>query len=433
MPSIPEMHLRFVDRLMSFGVFPDKAKQERARITTGILFYSALVATVMVLVRIVGDGFTTSTLSLIFTAPLLWLGLLSIRLWKNIRLSADFFVVSVLIILSGLLVTDNGLASRVLVWFPVLAMLGNFLNGYLIRWRLTTLQLLILCSAIAGHKLDWFATPQWAEGSIVGRGIATILSVMLASVISAFYDEARNRADRARDELEQLRTEWVSVVSHELRTPLTAIKGSLQLLEANAKREFSDEQVTLFEIACRNSEHLSELLNDLLDMEQISSGRFDLKKEEVDLGQLVGQAVESFSPIARIKEVKLNIELDEELHCNADKHRVLQVLHNLLSNALKFSPEQGVVDIFAESRKEEIWISVVDDGPGISPHNEARLFSRFFQEDSSDTRRMGGSGLGLFISKSIIDLHGGTLTYAKEPGRGSRFTFVLPTASIEPL
>ncbi|MDH3325413.1 MAG: PAS domain-containing sensor histidine kinase [Gammaproteobacteria bacterium] len=232
-----------------------------------------------------------------------------------------------------------------------------------------------------------------------------------------------NRVDR-------LKNEFVSTVSHELRTPLTAIYGSSQLLQ-NAKESISKDQVdTLLSNISRNSERLLHLVNDILDVEKISTGKMDFHFEKMYISDLLSQSVSDNEAYADKHKVKfVLLEFPESVKLMVDKNRFQQVMANFLSNAAKFSPSGSDVEVGAriiENDSNVIRIFVKDCGPGIPVDFQGKIFEKFTQSDASDTRKVGGTGLGLTISKEIVERMNGQLDFETEPGKGSTFYFDLP-------
>jgi signal transduction histidine kinase/DNA-binding response OmpR family regulator len=231
-----------------------------------------------------------------------------------------------------------------------------------------------------------------------------------------------------RHRLSQLKNEFVSTVSHELRTPLTSIRGSLGLLISGAAGELSPKVRQFVEIAHNNSARLVHLVNDILDIEKIESGRMDFQYDMLPAHAIVQQAVEANRAYAAPFGVtfQTTIDLPPLTEVRADAARVQQIMANLLSNAAKFSPIGGVVDITMTAQPDHIRISVRDHGAGIPDEFRARIFQRFAQADSSDRRQKGGTGLGLSISKAIVEQHGGTIGFDVPEDGGTRFWFTLP-------
>lgn len=228
-------------------------------------------------------------------------------------------------------------------------------------------------------------------------------------------------------QIARLKDELVSTVSHELRTPLTAISGSLGLMEAGVMGDLPPKVKHLVDIACKNSTRLGRLVDDLLDMDKLQSGKAEFDFAPTDLAGLVREAVEQNRPYADRFGVTIKLELTEEpLNASVDETRMLQVLSNLLSNAAKFSPAGSEVTVKLQRAGQRARISVCDQGPGVSPAFRSRIFSRFAQEDQSSQRGQAGTGLGLAITKNIVEHHGGTIDLDSKVERGATFHVELP-------
>jgi PAS domain S-box-containing protein len=228
-------------------------------------------------------------------------------------------------------------------------------------------------------------------------------------------------------EAERLKKEFTSTLSHELRTPLTSIIGSLQLINSGVLGDLEKDVAELTTIAERNGQRLLDLINDLLDIEKIESGKFELSPETVSLDSLLRDTLVLNKGFADRYNVRLAMEQQlPQVKVEADPKRLVQVATNLLSNAAKFSPEGGTVDVTLELVSDRVRIGVHDRGPGIPEAFRSRIFSRFAQADSTATRQKGGTGLGLAICKRLIEMMHGSIGFQDRPGGGSTFYFELP-------
>jgi signal transduction histidine kinase len=230
-----------------------------------------------------------------------------------------------------------------------------------------------------------------------------------------------------RKRLDRLKDEFVSTVSHELRTPLTSISASLGLLMGKAAGSLPDPMVRLLTIAHKNSERLVRLVSDILDIDKMQSGRAVFNFARVDIRLLVEQAIEGNRELAEGYGVRIRLE-DTGAVCDvrADPDRLAQVVTNLLSNALKFSPVDNEVVVAIEEATDVVRISVRDHGAGISVNFKPQIFERFAQADATNARQKGGTGLGLSIVKQIVDRLGGEVGFADAPGGGTIFHVALP-------
>jgi PAS domain S-box-containing protein len=228
-------------------------------------------------------------------------------------------------------------------------------------------------------------------------------------------------------EAERVKKEFTSTLSHELRTPLTSIIGSLQLINTGMFGTLDQDAAELALVAERNAQRLLDLINDILDLERIDSGRLSLNAEDVSLDEVLQESVVLNRAYAERFGVRLKLLAEPpKVTVHADRRRLLQVMTNLISNAAKFSPEGGHVELSASCTDALVQVSVEDRGPGIPQDFRSRIFGRFAQADSALTRKKGGTGLGLAICKRLIELMGGEIWYSDREGGGTSFHFRLP-------
>ncbi|OOG37210.1 PAS domain S-box protein [Polaromonas sp. A23] len=243
--------------------------------------------------------------------------------------------------------------------------------------------------------------------------------------VIGFYSLATDITELKR--IDQLKNEFVSTVSHELRTPLTSIRGSLGLIAGGVAGKLPDAVQSLVGIAKSNCERLIRLINDILDIEKIESGKMKLELQPVPLVPLITQAVAANEGFALATGVRLALHCeDENMHVNVEPDRLTQVVTNLLSNALKFSPADGTVDVHVKRQGLGVRVEIHDHGPGIPEEFRGRIFQKFSQADSSDTRQKSGTGLGLNISRAIVERMDGSIGFETESGKGTTFFFELP-------
>lgn len=225
--------------------------------------------------------------------------------------------------------------------------------------------------------------------------------------------------------LDRMKDEFISTVSHELRTPLTSIRGALGLLSSGILGQINEKAANLLRIAATNSDRLVRLINDILDLERIQSGREPITFRGLQLSDVVRQAIDGMQPVADAAGVQL-IHDTTQVEIEGDPDRLLQVLTNLLSNAVKFSPPNSTVSVMARPGVSGVTLSVIDQGRGIPADKLEAIFGRFQQVDASDSRQKGGSGLGLAICRSIVMQHSGRIWAERNPVRGSTFRVFLP-------
>ncbi|HTR97982.1 MAG TPA: ATP-binding protein [Candidatus Acidoferrales bacterium] len=230
--------------------------------------------------------------------------------------------------------------------------------------------------------------------------------------------------------LDRMKSDFVAAVSHETRTPLTSVKGALELLGDERYFQNNDQQTKLLTIAHANAERMLLLINDILDFSKLESASLSMAIERQRLEPVIEQAAHNLRLLIEERRIQLDIRLPADLpDVMVDAHRIAQVITNLLSNAIKFSPPNGRIEVSAASRPQGVYIEVRDHGDGIAPRDLPKLFQKFQQIDSSSTRRAGGTGLGLVISKGIVEQHGGQVGVTSELGQGSAFWFTVPAAS----
>jgi PAS domain S-box-containing protein len=233
-----------------------------------------------------------------------------------------------------------------------------------------------------------------------------------------------------RYEIDRIKDEFVSVVGHELRTPLTSIRGSLGLLAGGALEGRPAQAERMLDIALANAERLERLVNDILDLERIESGRLDFERRPQRAGDLFDQTLQVVGTVADERGISFRVEAGDEAVLG-DHDRLVQALTNLAGNAVKFSPDGAEVVLRACVREEQVRLEVSDRGRGIPPEHLERIFERFEQVDASDAREKGGTGLGLAIARSIAEQHGGRIWAESEPGEGSTFVIALPRLPSE--
>ena len=259
------------------------------------------------------------------------------------------------------------------------------------------------------------STGTWIEGRGIpiedGEGYVTVY---------------RDITERRR--LDQMQREFVSTVSHELRTPLTSIYGSLSLIKNSLANDEPADVEQLVDIAHQNSERLVGLVNDILDMDKVSAGKMEYRMTPVAIATVVDNAIALNEGLCEQFGVSFAVENDaSDAFVNGDADRLVQVLTNLLANAVKYSPPEGIVEISAARCGNKVRVKVRDHGPGIPEEFRDSIFGRFSRVDSTDSRAVPGTGLGLHISKTIVDQHEGTIAFDPAPGGGTIFYIELPT------
>jgi PAS domain S-box-containing protein len=233
-------------------------------------------------------------------------------------------------------------------------------------------------------------------------------------------------------ELDRLKDEFVALVSHELRTPLTSIRGYLELVLDGEAGKVTDEQRQFLGVVERNANRLLDLVGDLLFLAQIEAGKLTLEVGAVDLAAVAAESVETSRPLAEEKDITLTLATSPLPLLAGDRARLAQLLDNLVSNAIKFTPEGGRVDVRASSARGNAVLEVRDTGMGISADEQEQVFERFFRTSRATEQAIQGTGLGLAISKAIVHAHGGQITLASNEGEGATFRVVIPIRAAKP-
>jgi putative ABC transport system substrate-binding protein len=233
--------------------------------------------------------------------------------------------------------------------------------------------------------------------------------------------------ERLKD-LNRMKSDFVFHVSHELRTPLTAIKGAVDLMLREVAGPLTEKQIHYLTRVRSNTQHLAGLINDLLDLSKIESGKSEVKPSRVSLADLMHEVVETLRPVAAEKEIALETAISvPSIVVWADRDKINQVLMNLIGNAIKFTPAQGRVAVSAlKNGNETVQVCVADTGPGIPPDEKQKIFDKFYQLAQVGEAKPKGTGLGLAICRALVELHGGTIWVESEPSVGSTFYFNLP-------
>jgi len=230
-----------------------------------------------------------------------------------------------------------------------------------------------------------------------------------------------------RKKIDLLKDEFISTVSHELRTPLTAIKGSLDLINHGFNLDLPEQAANMLEISVRNVERLLSLINDILDVSKLESGELNFSIENIQVKPFIDNCIELNQEYAKKYDTGFFcVQCDENAMIKADKNRLTQVMSNLLSNAAKYSPKDMPVEISTEVKNDTVRINIKDYGAGIAEEFQDRIFDKFTQSDSGNTRQVGGTGLGLNISKMIVEKLGGKIGFDTVIDKGSTFYFEFP-------
>jgi len=232
--------------------------------------------------------------------------------------------------------------------------------------------------------------------------------------------------------LDQIKTDFLNTTSHELRTPMASIKGYIQMLLKQTLGEITEEQKKALEVILRNTNRLDHLIQDILDISRLESETMKFITEKTEVTKMIKEIAETMPASADLKRIKINIDIQKEIpDLMIDQERIKQVLMNLVNNAIKFSPDGSMIHIKARKEKEDVVFEVQDFGRGIPKNKQKKIFEKFYQVDSGTDRKFGGVGLGLAISKKIIENHEGQIWVESTVNKGSSFKFSLPLQSTK--
>ncbi len=273
------------------------------------------------------------------------------------------------------------------------------------------------------NKLDG----EFNEGDV--ERLSTMAASIAIGIENARLYEELQQANEGLKELNEAKSEFVSIVAHELRTPMTSIKGYTDILLSGTVGKLTNRQEQFLEIVQVNANRLGKLVSDLLDISRIEAGKVKLDMRPLRVEEIIAEVTSIMASQIETKGLQLETKLAGELPLvQGDHDRILQVLTNLVGNAYNYTPSGGRITVFARLVDARLQISVADTGIGISSKDQERLFERFFRADHPVVREQAGTGLGLSIAKSIIELHGGGIWVESELDQGSTFTFTLPAS-----
>ncbi len=317
-------------------------------------------------------------------------------------------------------------------------------------------------SIVAYHLRSIVCVPLTVRGRVIGaiyldnRLREGVFSEEILPLLNAFANQAAVAIENARlytmtdhalaERLQELtvlyeqvrqanqaKTEFISLVAHELRTPMTSIRGYADILHRGILGPLTPQQAEFIATIRDNVQRMQLLVSDLQDVSRIETGNLRLQVHPTALGEALDSALRSTQPLIQERSQELHVDVPEELPTvQADPTRLAQILINLLSNAAKYTPEGGQIDVRAWSTDTHVHCAVADTGIGISPQDQERLFTKFFRSEDPAVREMTGTGLGLCIVKNLVEMQGGTLTVQSHLGHGTTVTFTIPLGPESP-
>ncbi|MEX2662860.1 MAG: PAS domain-containing sensor histidine kinase [Vicinamibacterales bacterium] len=331
--------------------------------------------------------------------------------------------------LDGIIVTWNGAAER-LFGYTAEEAVGQHISLVIPEDRLDE-ETYVIGRIRAGLSVEHYETiRRRKDGGLVDISLTVSPihgpdgTITGASKIARDISERRG-LQRVADEASRAKDTFLATLSHELRTPLNTVLGYVQMLKKGSMSP--DQQVRAIDVISRNASALARLVDDVLDTSRIVTGKMRVDLQLCDLAPLVEEAVASLRPAADSKGVRLETQIEAGLSAQCDAGRLAQILWNLLSNAVKFTPAEGTVRVQATRGSRSVIIAVEDTGAGMRPEDLPLIFQRFWQGETTQAAGATGLGLGLALSRHLVELHGGSISATSEgPGRGSRFEVSLP-------
>jgi PAS domain S-box-containing protein len=279
-------------------------------------------------------------------------------------------------------------------------------------------------SGVMEEEIELFATDESTKKTLrTSSAVVHDSSGKTIGMVTTLNDVTKQR------ELERMKASFVASVSHELRTPLVAMEKSISLILNKTTGPITSDQEQFLSIAERNLKRLAILINDLLDLSKLEAGKMILKRQPSSLEKIITESIDGLDSWAKTRAIKIDCRIQEVLpEVNIDPDRIIQVLNNLIGNAIKYTPDNGsiTVECLLKKEKDEIEISITDTGIGIDKENLPKVFDKFYQIREKASSDMGGTGIGLSIAREIMELHGGKIWVESEKGHGSKFTFTLP-------
>ncbi len=293
-------------------------------------------------------------------------------------------------------------------------------------------------------SVEQLAVPILREGRVIG--VITLESEQRGAIDEEDIAFVERLADRTAVALENSRlyeqvktankakSEFISLITHELRLPMTTIKGYTELMLGGMGGELNEQQKQFMEVIHRNLERMNRLISDLADINRIETGKMKFENKAFFIQDVIADVVEGMQKAISSRQQKLTVSVPDNLPAvYADPARINQVVSNLLSNAHKYTSEQGSIQVSAELNGSYVRVTVADNGLGISVEDQSRLFTQFFRADTREVRAQQGWGLGLSIVKKMVEAQGGEITFASELGKGSQFAFTVPLANVNSL
>jgi len=293
-------------------------------------------------------------------------------------------------------------------------------------WQCPQFLFLVMGAIIIGSILSAYAIGTRFIGDPQIVALITLLIAVVLFIIAAIITQSFQRLAEAN----RMKTEFVSIASHQLRSPLSNLKWTIELLMSERNSLAPEKQLEYFKILKENSQRMEELISDLLTVSRIEQGKLSLKKEDFSLGSLIKEVIEEMELFAKASNVEIEFKVKESLpQIFADPSQIKLVVENLLDNAVRYSQEKGGIEIKLEKKNKNLYFEIKDKGVGVPIEDQKYVFQKFFRSRNVLHHQTEGSGLGLYIAKSIIEKSGGKIGFKSQEGLGSTFWFTIPIKS----
>ncbi len=400
----------------------------RSRVLVSMSLWITLTLFPFLLVRGLWQGFDHPyTISIMFVISILMITPRVLEMFASLAIGGGFMIFSLTLATILMCVFDGGIYSPTVFWFPLLPLFGIFFAGFRFGFFIAGLLSIATLVFLLSEGSTWIQpgiveTPYLKYlyfGSVISIGGILFILVYL-------FTEWQRAATQELYEASMAKNEFLSGVSHELRTPLNAIMGFSEVLQKGYAGELNEQQEEQVGYIMEGSEHLLGLVDELLDISAIESGRVDFQPTRLEALPVIHACLKVVESAAQTKGINLTAGRLEEVEFVVDEVKFKQILINLLSNALKFTDPGGRVTCQSYRDAGNLVIMVSDTGRGIPAEAQEKIFEKFYQAQRSMTEKSEGSGLGLFISKTFAGLHGGDLRLSASGDSGSSFELVLP-------
>ena len=432
---------RVLPRLSRFAAEPDDTEAVRLRKTIGITIVISAIPTYFAygIAYLAFDERPAGFISLA-GGSLFAIALLSYGVFRQYAAHWFFLVATLTVALMAVHFTLGGFASSgmVILWVlvgPLVTIVADSpRNG--LRWAIVVALSVIAAAVVdpyvpAGNKLPQAMITTLSALNLLGFASYMLLAVFYyvwrIDVIGKLVTAEREARMREIEKASRHKSEFLANMSHELRTPLNAILGFSEMLAERLFGDLNSKQEEYVRDIHESGKHLLSLINDILDLSKIEAGKMELELSEFDVPSALRDAITLVKERAQRHGIALRLEIDPGLgSLHADERKFQQIMLNMLSNAVKFTPDGGSIHVCAKPNGAAVEIFVSDTGAGIAPEDQAAVFEEFKQVGKDSTRKAEGTGLGLPLTKRFIELHGGTIRLESAPGKGSTFGFTLP-------